>query len=65
LGESFEPGTDWTFCAWLRNEKHLIAKEVKQQGNIEGLREKYNKLWTDIDKEFSGKNYRGKTYQQD
>ncbi|WP_147411001.1 leucine-rich repeat domain-containing protein [endosymbiont GvMRE of Glomus versiforme] len=52
LGESFTI-KDFAFCVWLRDEKHLTAREVQQQSNLEELKKEYNKLWTDIHEDFA------------
>ncbi|RHZ36713.1 protein kinase domain-containing protein [endosymbiont GvMRE of Glomus versiforme] len=64
LGEKFE-ASDWAFCAWLKDEKHLTLQEVKQKGGAKSLKEEYNKLWTSIHSGFSEANaFLVKTYQQ-
>jgi len=66
LGKNFAV-SDWSFCAWLRDKKHLTSQEAQQQGNLKSLRTEYNKLWTDIHEEFAEKDddhFRNKTYQQ-
>ncbi|RHZ36532.1 leucine-rich repeat domain-containing protein [endosymbiont GvMRE of Glomus versiforme] len=58
---------DFAFCAWLRDEKHLTTQEVQQQNNLENLKTEYQKLWTDIHKDFSEEyysKYRKETHQQ-
>jgi hypothetical protein len=53
LGEKFKPSSDWAFCVWLRDEKHLTVQEVEKQGNAENLRKKYNKFWINIHPNFA------------
>ncbi|RHZ36158.1 leucine-rich repeat domain-containing protein [endosymbiont GvMRE of Glomus versiforme] len=65
LGKGFKPESDWAFCVWLRDEKHLSSHEVQQQGNLEILKTEYQKVWTDTHPDFAEKEYSGsKTNQQ-
>lgn len=58
--QSFE----FAFISWLRDEKNLTPQEVQQQDALEYLRKEYQKLWTDIHKDFFKKKLHEKTYQQ-
>lgn len=56
--------SDFSFCTWLRDEKHLAAEVSLQTGDLEKLRKEYQKLWIDINGDFSHYASLGKTYQQ-
>lgn len=68
IGESFQV-TDWAFCTWLKNEKKLNILEINNKkylkSNIENLRNEYNKLWIDVDKDFGEESWLDITYQQE
>ncbi|MCE8163292.1 MAG: hypothetical protein I3273_03890 [Candidatus Moeniiplasma glomeromycotorum] len=65
LGENFKPEYDWAFCTWLKDENHLTAQQIQQQGDLEDLRKAYYKLWTDIHERFGEKHSLfNKTHQQ-
>lgn len=49
--ENFNPATDWAFCAWLRDDKHLTPQQI--QNNVESLRTEYDQLWTTLHPDFA------------
>jgi len=44
---------DFAFCAWLRDEKHLVPQTIQQQGNLESLKVEYSQLLTNIHPDFN------------
>jgi len=56
---------DWTlmFVNWLKSEKRLMIEQLNKE-QILLLKIEYNRLWTDIDPEFSNKWFDNTTLQQ-